>query len=81
MTRKEYFKLCMIVSQIPEGINNYRMVPAEYLVVYNGITYWPQGFEIRFTKEGPYDVAILHDLRANSVTRAELQKVRLFVGV
>ena len=76
MNRKEYLELCETVAKIPPGIAGIKEVPEELTVMYNGVSYWPSSYEMRFDRDGNhYDVAVLHDLKANSVTHAILKNV------
>ena len=75
MTRKEYMKLCSVCAQYPEQIQA-KEIPEKFQVVYEGIHYYPVGYEVRFDKDGdPYEVAVMHDLRASSITKGELKNV------
>lgn len=81
MTRRDYLALCREVAIIPEGINHAREVPERYQVLYDGIHYYPIRYEIRFDSHGePYEVAVMHDLKADSTTSAELTKVSKLEG-
>jgi hypothetical protein len=76
MQRKEYLELCQKVSVLPDrtcGIKD--KVPVELLVVYNGITYYPEKYTLSFNKGQPIHTAILHDLYANAITEANLERV------
>ena len=51
-------------------------VPAQLRVAYRGIEYYPQGYELTFRSDGTVNhVAILHDLKANSILRTQLKDV------
>ena len=50
-------------------------VPDELKVVYKAIVYYPHAYEMSFKNGETVSTAILHDLKANSVTYAELSKV------
>jgi hypothetical protein len=58
------------------GIKN--KVPVELLVVYNGITYYPEKYTLSFDKGQPIHTAILHDLYANAITEANLERVKKY---
>ncbi len=78
MTRKEWCTLCQEVARYPTGINRARDLPERLIVVFDGIRYYPEAYQLRFmdgTGE-PYEVGIMHDLKANSVTGAELKNIR-----
>ena len=75
MTRKEFMKLCSVCATYPEQIQA-KEIPEKFQVVYEGIHYYPVGYEVRFDKAGdPYEVAVMHDLRASSITKGELKNV------
>ena len=79
MQRTEYLELCQKVSVLPDricGIKN--KVPVELLVVYNGITYYPEKYTLSFDKGQPIHTAILHDLYANAITQAKLERVKRY---
>lgn len=51
-------------------------VPNELIVVYNGIAYYPVSYELSFDDKGNVrHTAILHDLKSNSITNADLERV------
>lgn len=53
MTRKEFVQLCSIVAQYPEQIQA-KEIPERFQVVYEGIHYYPIGYEVRLTHDdGP----------------------------
>lgn len=69
MDRTEYLNLCKKVSVLSPNI------PSDCLVEYDGVTYYPQSYELSFSKGEAIHTAILHDLKANSVMRCPLEKV------
>ena len=77
MDRKLYIELCQKVSVLKNGICGIKEnVPDELTVVYNGIKYYPVAYELSFDDKGNIrHTAILHDLKANSITSADLGKV------
>ncbi len=70
MDRTEYLNLCKKVSLFLPNI------PDDCLVEYDGITYYPQSYKLSFDKGNTVHTAILHDLKANSVRRCPLEKVK-----
>ena len=79
MQRTEYLELCQKVSVLPERICGIKdKVPVELLVVYNGITYYPEKYTLSFNKGQPIHTAILHDLYANAITEAKLERVKRY---
>ena len=76
MQRTEYLELCQKVSVLKNGICGIKEnVPDELKVIYNGIAYYPVSYELSFDQGQPTHIAILHDLNANSITNASLEKV------
>ena len=76
MDRKLYLELSQKVSVLKNGICGIKEnVPDELKVIHNGIEYYPTAYELSFDKGQPVHTAILHDLKANSITRADLGKV------
>lgn len=69
MDRTEYLNLCKKVSILLPSI------PEDCLVEYDGVTYYPQSYELSFSKGNTIHTAIIHDLKANSVMRCPLEKV------
>lgn len=78
MERKEYLDRCQRCSVLPRGLFGIiENCPDGLKVTYNEIPYYPQAYELRFSREGkPQHLAVLHDLTANSVIYAELEKVK-----
>lgn len=77
MVRKQYMDLCIKTAKLPWRMgSSAKNVPEEYQVVYEGIRYYPMGYEVRFDSDGtPYEIAVMHDLHADSITRGELKNV------
>ena len=76
--RSRYLSLCRECAMIRErgtfGVPEH--VPARLRVVCRGIEYYPQGYELTFRSDGTgHPVAILHDLKANSILRTQLKDV------
>lgn len=80
MQRTEYLELCQKVSALKNGICGIKEnVTDELTVVYNGIKYYPVAYELSFDDKGNVrHTAILHDLKANSITNADLGKVEKY---
>ena len=78
MDRTEYLNLCKRVSillpSIPTLLSS---LPTDCIVEYDGIAYYPQAYELSFDEGETKHIAVLHDLKANSVMRCPLDKVRL----
>lgn len=77
MQRAEYLELCQKVSVLKNGLCGIKEnVPNELMVVYNGIKYYPVAYELSFNDKGNViHKAIVHDLNANAITYADLEKV------
>ena len=76
MNRDEYLKMCQKVSVLKNGICGIKEnVPDELKVIHNGIEYYPVSYKLSFDNGKPTHTAILHDLKANSIMNADLQKV------
>jgi hypothetical protein len=69
MDRTEYLNLCKQVSVL------YPHIPAECIVKYEGIPYYPKAYQLSFDKGTTIHTAILHDLNAKSVICCFLDKV------
>lgn len=55
-------------------------LPNDYKVMFRGITYYPQSYEMSFDVDGnPINLAVLHDLKANSIVRCLLEQVNPLV--
>lgn len=52
-------------------------VPERLLVTVDGIKYYPEAYELGFNPDGSVrHIAIVHDLKANSILSAPLNKVK-----
>ena len=79
MDRKLYLELCQKVSVLKSGICGIKEnVPDDLKVIHNGIIYYPVAYELSFDKGQTRHTAILHDLKANSITHAKLDRVDKF---
>lgn len=79
MDRTEFLQMAQKVSMLKSGICGIKEnVPDELKVVHNGFVYYPVAYELSFDKGQPKHTAILHDLSANSVTHADLERVRKY---
>lgn len=51
-------------------------VPERLLVTVDGIKYYPEAYELGFNRDGSVrHIAIVHDLKANAILSAPLEKV------
>ena len=80
MQRTEYLELCQKKKKKKNGIFGIKEnVPDELKVIYNEIAYYPVAYELSFDDKGNVKhTAILHDLKANSITNADLGKVEKY---
>jgi len=62
---------------LPQGMFGIRQnVPDNRKVVFDGITYYPQGYLLEFDEQGlVIHTAILHDLTKNAIVYCPLHKV------
>lgn len=52
-------------------------VPERLQVEYKGVKYYPQAYELGFNRDGSVrHVAIIHDLKANSICHVALKDVK-----
>lgn len=68
--------MCQKVSTLKRGLcGMIENAPPDLLVRHNGVVYYPQAYELSFDNGIAQHKAILHDLKANSITYADLGKV------
>ena len=74
--RAKFLEMCRKVAVLPEGVGGMKDTPLELHLKYKGMTFYPVGYKLTFTKDGkPSHTAILHDLKANSILECDLLKV------
>lgn len=69
--RDKFLDMCQKVS-------NYSFeskIPEDLICVFDNIEYYPIAYELSFEKGKPKHIAILHDKKANSITKAPLARV------
>lgn len=79
MERNEYLNMCRQCAMIKtRGLFGIALnVPDNLRVVYRGIEYYPMAYELSFNDKGDtIHIAIMHDLKANSITRALLSTIK-----
>lgn len=75
--RKTYLEMCQAASVII-GAKGVRELPDSLIVVYNNHEYYPLSYSLSFDNNGkPIHMAVLHDLRANSVDGCNLHELCL----
>lgn len=72
MDRNEYLKLCQKASM---HTSKSMQIPSNLLVKCENIVYCPYGYEMTFDKGITRNTAILHDLRANAIIYADLERI------
>lgn len=77
MERKKFIELCQRCAILPNGVRNTkRSVPPDCMVEFEGIKYYPIGYELWFDLRGnPMHTAVIHALNVNSVMRVPLHEV------
>lgn len=79
MDRTEFLQMCQKISMLKNGICGVKEnVPDELKVVHNGIVYYPVAYELSFNNGETQHTAILHDLKSNAITHADLVRVDKF---
>ena len=79
MDRKEFLQICQKVSVLPETTMHIKTsIPPELTVLYDGIQFYPTGYEMTFKQGISQHTAILHDMKAHSVVYADLDKVEKY---
>ena len=77
MDRTEFFKLAQKATVYTKHFRDLSKPLLTDCIVINGdIKYYPQAIEVGYDKNGNVqNTAILHDLKANSITHADLSRV------
>ena len=79
MDRKEFLQICQRVSVLPEATMHIKTaIPPELTVLYEGIQFYPVGYEMTFKQGISQHTSILHDMKAHSVAYVDLSKVEKF---
>ena len=74
--RTLFLQMCQKCSVLPSGICGIKEnVPDDLKVVHNGIMYYPVAYQLSFDEGQTRHIALLHDLNANSITQANLERV------
>ena len=69
--RTEYLNICQKISKYSFESK----IPEDLICVFDDIEYYPIAYELTFEKGKPKHIAILHDKKANSITKAPLARV------
>ena len=79
MDRKEFLQLCQKVSVLPETTMHIKTaILPELTVLYEGIQFYPIGYEMTFKQGISQHTAILHDMQTHSIVKAPLKMVKIF---
>ena len=79
MDGKEFLQICQRVSVLPETTMHIKKaIPPELTVLYEGIQFYPVGYEMTFKQGISQHTAILHDMKAHSVSYVDLSRVEKF---
>lgn len=74
--RKEFLQICQKVSVLPETTMHIKKaIPPELTVLYEGIQFYPIGYEMTFKQGISQHTAILHDMKAHSIMKVDLERV------
>ena len=74
--RKEFLQICQRVSVLPETTMHIKTaIPPGLTVLYEGIQFYPVGYEMTFKQGISQHTAILHDMKAHSVSYVDLSNV------
>lgn len=76
MDRAVFLEMCKKVAMLPKGVAGVKKAPAELQLKYKGMTFYPVAYKLTFAKDGkPMHIAILHDLKVNSIIECDLLKI------
>ena len=81
MDRKEFLQICQRVSVLPETTMHIKTaIPPELTVLYEGIQFYPVGYEMTFKQGISQHTAILHDMKSNNIVKVKLERVERYVN-
>lgn len=77
MDRKKFLQMARECAMLERGMFKVAVnVPDALKVTVDGIDYYPEAYELGFNHDGSVrHIAIVHDLKANSILSAPLEKV------
>ena len=77
MDRTEFLQMCQKCSVLADGICGIKKnVPPDLIIYHDNMPYYPIAYKLSFDKHGnTIHTAILHDLCANSIICADLNRV------
>ena len=79
--RKEFLQICQKVSILPETTMHIKTaIPPELTVLYEGIQFYPIGYEMTYKQGISQHTAILHDMKSNNIVKVKLERVEKHVN-
>ena len=79
MDRKEFLQICQKVSVLPETtMHTKTAIPPELTVLYEGIQFYPTGYEMTYKQAISQHTAILHDMKSNNIVKVKLERVKRY---
>ena len=54
-------------------------IPPELTVLYEGIQFYPIGYEMSYKDGISQHTAILHDMKANNIVKVNLERIKRYV--
>lgn len=76
MDRKQYLEMCCECSKLPREVKNIPAhVPDNLIINHNGMRFYPVQYVLSYENGRTKHYAILHDLKADSVTQVDLEKL------
>ena len=55
-------------------------IPPELTVLYEGIQFYPAGYEMTYKQGISQHTAILHDMKVNNIVKVKLERVKKYVN-
>ena len=81
MDRKEFLQLCQRVSVLPGTTMHIKTaILPELTVLYEGIQFYPVGYEMTYKQGISQHTAILHDMKSNNIVKVKLERVERYVN-
>ena len=79
MDRNIFLQMCQRVSMLKNGICGIKEnVTDDLKVIHNGMVYYPIAYELSFNQGEATHIAKLHELNANSVKHAKLERIEKY---
>lgn len=81
MDRKEFLQLCQKVSVLSETTMHIKTaIPPKLTVLYEGVQFYPTGYEMTYKQGISQHTAILHDMKSNNIVKVKLERVERYVN-